>query len=121
MRARCAVTVAVIVVGLLGIAMEAQAGWLGAGCWRCKYTDMTSSNARCDMVGHNETGEGTNCYEGYIGGWFCEPNGVLCYNTEVSGGGGGGGGTGGGSGSNCTVAQSANCPAECFSCQRTSF
>ena len=113
---------AMVLLGLIGISAEASAGWQGAGCWECGYTSLVGSNARCDMVGNGDTGDGTNCYESYMMGWFCETNGVACYNTEVSGGGGGGGGTGGGGGSSaCTIAQSANCPAECFSCQRTSF
>ncbi len=111
--------IAVMALLLIGAAVEVHAGWTGPGCWRCKYTDLTSSNARCEMVGHGEEGEGTNCYQGDLMGSFCEPNGVLCYNTQVGGGGGGTGGGGGGGG--CTVGPSASCPAQCMSCQRTTF
>lgn len=108
--------IAAVIVILIGVAIEARAGWMGPGCWRCKYTDLTSSNARCEMVGNEEEGEGTNCYQGDLMGSFCETNGILCYNTEVGGGGGGGGG-----GTSCTVGPASGCPAECFSCQRTMF
>lgn len=107
---------------LFVMACEAQAGWLGLGCWNCESSSGWNANKRCNLAGHEENGTGTNCYQGEeIMGEWCYTNGVFCYNTDVSGGGGGGGGGTGGGGSTCTVAPSAGCPAECMSCSTRAY
>jgi hypothetical protein len=99
----------------------AQTGWTGAGCWTCEYEHLLGSAARCHMVGNNEEGDGTDCYQVYVDDWGCWTNNVACYNTVVSGGGGGDGDTGGGSGGACNVGSGSLCPAECGACTRDPF
>lgn len=101
----------------LGVTAAARAGWLGAGCWVCEYVGLLGPSERCFLVGSNEHGDGINCYEAYLFGWYCETSGGPCFNVDAiedppDGGGGGGG---------CTIVPGEACPADCPSCDTDPF
>lgn len=79
-----------LVVGFASLVFPAaaEASWLGAGCWICDAVGLTGVEERCDTVGNDQHGDGTNCNESYVWGWYCYTNNTPCYNTVVNGGGG---------------------------------
>lgn len=108
--------------GILGLGLLSVAPSIGAtytGCWTCEYSSLTGMDGDCDLVGHQQHGEGTDCQQRLdpAGIYYCAFTGNACYHTDVGGGGGGGGG----GGSSCAVRPGQGCPAECMSCEMVLF